>query len=378
MKFNETVELLKKTKNEYVILEDALKDTLKDSAKRSKILVVPSLQGRVLTSTVDGDNGTGLGWVNKSFIEKPVSAPFKNYGGEERFWLGPEGGQYALYFSPGKKFNMDNWFVPSALNDSVFDVRHQSINSIKMYCEMKLKNYLNTEFHLGVERNIFLLDKPEYIKGIKGKIGFVGYRSENIITNLSKNKIMKDKGLISIWILGQFVSGDKNYVIIPYKNGNIKTQIVNDNYFGKVPEDRLTIKKGYLIFKADGKYRSKIGLSHSRTKNVFGSIDFNSNHLTIIEFDRKDCPDYVNSMWGIQEKPYEGDIINSYNDGPAKPGEKSLGGFYELENSSPVYELDSKSQLKHNSRTYHFVAEIDILKKIAQVGLGIDMEESHA
>ena len=106
---------------------------------------------------------------------------------------------------------------------------------------------------------------------------------------------------------------------------------------------------------------------------MFGSMDFKGNHLTIIEFDRKDCPDYINSMWEIQEKPYEGDVINSYNDGPAAPGEESLGGFYELENSSPAYELGSKSQLKHNSKTYHFVAEIDILKKIAKAGLGINL-----
>ena len=369
MKFSETVELLKKTKNKYVILEDAQKD-------RAKILVTPSLQGRVLTSTVDGDNGTGLGWVNKSFIEKPAEdAAFKNYGGEDRFWLGPEAGQYALYFHPGKKFTLDNWKVPPALDEPVFSVKYQSANSVKMYVEMKLKNYSNTEFHLGVERNIFLLDRPEYIKNIPGKIKCVGYRSENIVLNLSKNKIMKDKGLISIWILGQFVPSDKNCVLVPFKNGDIKTQIVNDAYFGKIPEDRLKIKKGYLTFKADGKSRSKIGLSHSRAKNVLGSIDFNDNHLIIMEFDRTDCPDYVNSMWEIQEKPYEGDVINSYNNGSAKPGEKSSDRFYELENSSPAYELDNDTKLKHNSRTYHFIAEIDILNNIAKAGLGIDLAE---
>ncbi len=50
-------------------------------------------------------------------------------------------------------------------------------------------------------------------------------------------------------------------------------------------------------------------------------------HLTVPE----GATDYVNSMWEIQEKPFAGDVVNSYNDGPASPGAKPLGPFYELE-----------------------------------------------
>ena len=40
---------------------------------------------------------------------------FNNYGGEERFWLGPEGGQFSLWFAPGAKQDLDHWLTPPAL-----------------------------------------------------------------------------------------------------------------------------------------------------------------------------------------------------------------------------------------------------------------------
>ena len=50
-------------------------------------------QGRVMTSTTGGDEGASYGWINYKFIEAgEVSSQFNPYGGEERFWIGPEGG----------------------------------------------------------------------------------------------------------------------------------------------------------------------------------------------------------------------------------------------------------------------------------------------
>ncbi|MDG2385208.1 MAG: hypothetical protein P8N76_26290 [Pirellulaceae bacterium] len=39
-------------------------------------------------------------------------------------------------------------------------------------------------------------------------------------------------------------------------------------------------------------------------------------------------------MWKLQDQPYAGDVINSYNDGPLELGKPGLGPFYELETSS--------------------------------------------
>ncbi len=70
-----------------------------------------------MTSAVEGA-GASLGFVNRAFIKSGKTAtPFNNYGGEDRFWLGPEGGQFGLYFPPGKAFEFGNWPERATAND---------------------------------------------------------------------------------------------------------------------------------------------------------------------------------------------------------------------------------------------------------------------
>jgi Family of unknown function (DUF6786) len=68
------------------------------TAGGGKVAVSPKYQGRVMTSAVAAE-GRSLGWINRPFIAAgKTGTAFDNYGGEDRFWLGPEGGQYGLYF----------------------------------------------------------------------------------------------------------------------------------------------------------------------------------------------------------------------------------------------------------------------------------------
>ena len=48
------------------------------------------------------------------------------FGGEDRFWLGPEGGQYSLYFKPGDPFDLDHWQVPDAFDWGAWEIASQS------------------------------------------------------------------------------------------------------------------------------------------------------------------------------------------------------------------------------------------------------------
>jgi hypothetical protein len=65
---------------------------------------------------------------------------------------------------------------------------------------------------------------------------------------------------------------------------------------------------------------------------------------------------YVNSKWGDQEDHYNGDVINSYNDGPVEDG-SIMGPFYEIETSSPGAELQTGESMKHTQRIMHFQGE---------------------
>lgn len=85
--------------------------------------------------------------------------------------------------------------------------------------------------------------------------------------------------------------------------------------------------------------------------------------------------DYVNSMWEMQQHPYAGDVVNSYNDGPPEPGKKPLGPFYELETSSPAAALAPGASLTHVHRTSHSIAEPGDLENITRDNFGVSLEE---
>jgi len=204
----------------------------------------------------------------------------------------------------------------------------------------------------------------------------VGYTSENTITNTGEVEWSKNSGLLSIWILGQFISSPTNTVIAPFVPGSVEElgPVVNDTYFGKIPEDRLVIQDSIIFFKADGKQRGKIGFSPSRSKNYLGSYDADQKLLTLAFFNKPETDNgYVNSMWELQEKPFGGDVINSYNDGPLEDGSQ-LGPFYELETSSMAAALKPGKSLSHLSKTIHITGEDEAINTIVTNLFGVELD----
>ena len=54
-----------------------------------------------------GDTGASFGWINRQLIASGKLLPHMNaFGGEDRFWMGPEGGQFSIFFAPGVKFDI--------------------------------------------------------------------------------------------------------------------------------------------------------------------------------------------------------------------------------------------------------------------------------
>jgi hypothetical protein len=130
-----------------------------------------------------------------------------------------------------------------------------------------------------------------------------------------------------------------------------------------------------LILKCDGKYRSKIGISPKVAKPFAASYDYAKNILSIIFFPVDETGLYVNSKWEMQERPYEGDVVNAYNDGPLADGGQ-LGPFYELESSSAVLELDPGASLEHRQLTVHLQGEFEKMNEIARMLLGVDLRKT--
>jgi hypothetical protein len=350
----------------------------------AQVAVNPDLQGRVMTSTAEGPDGLSFGWIGREAIASGVNNAHMNaFGGEDRFWLGPEGGQFSIFFKKGDPFDLDHWWTPPAVNEGGFDVASQDEGRIHFRKIVHLENYSGTPFDLEVNREIGLL-RPADIAAlglsVPADVKTVAYASTNSITNLGENGWAKDTGLLSIWILGMFNPSPATTIVIPFKAGPEAAlgPAVNDAYFGKVPADRLVVEaaKGILFFSGDGKYRSKIGISPARVKPFAGSYDAANGVLTLVHLTVPDgAKDYVNSMWEIQEKPFAGDVINSYNDGPASPGAKPLGPFYELETSSPAAALGPGGTMTHVHTTMHFQGPKKALDEIAKKALGVGLAE---
>ncbi|MFC2126713.1 DUF6786 family protein [Bacteroidota bacterium] len=357
--------------------------TLKSPSGSGKILIVPEYQGRIMTSSLAGDVGNSFGWVNYDLISSGKQLErFNPYGGEDRFWLGPEGGQFSLYHKKGGPFEMDNWYVPEQVDKLSYELVKRDESSADFTVEFDIINYSGTIFYLKLERSVRVYNEEETSNKlgiwISENVGMVGFESNNVLFNMGDEKWDKESGLISIWILGLYIPGDETVICIPYQEGNESDlgPVMNDTYFGKVPADRLKAIDGAIYFSADGKYRSKIGLNWHRCKNILGSYDPVKNVLTIVQFNKPEEPgEYMKAMWEIMQDPYNGDAVNSYNDGVTEPGGKPLGPFYELETSSSVKELNPGESIQHIHRTFHFQGEKKDLNTISRELLGVSLDE---
>lgn len=356
---------------------------LSDKTDAMQVAVVPTYQCRVMTSTADGPKGNSFGWVNRELIASGKIQPHINvFGGEDRFWIGPEGGQFSVFFAKGVSFDLEHWFTPPAIDTEPFELVSKSRDRVHCRRQIHLTNYSGATFDLEVNREIHLLTRAAIQQhlgmGLKPDIKVVGFESTNNMKNTGDRAWLKETGLLSIWILGMFNASPATTVVVPFKPGADSElgPAVNDAYFGKVPPDRLVVKDGVLFFAADAKHRSKIGISPRRGKPVLGSYDAVHHVLTLAQFTLPEgATDYVNSMWERQDEPFSGDVVNSYNDGPPAPGAAQLGQFYELETSSPALSLQPKASATHRHRTIHLQGSERDLDAVARATLGVGIEE---
>ncbi len=356
---------------------------LSDSSGHGKVALAPAWQGRVMTSTAGGDAGQSFGWINRELIaSKKIQQHINVFGGEDRFWMGPEGGQFSIFFAKGAKFELADWYTPAAIDTEPFQVVKTTSDRAMFAAKISLTNYSGTPFEVAVNREVRLLDGDTTWKRLgvppAKDVSTVAYESDNQIKNVGQNAWKKETGLLSVWILGMFNPSPSATIVVPIQAGpeaELGVKVTSD-YFGSIPPERLVVKDDVIYFAADGKYRSKIGINPRRSKAVLGSYDADNRVLTIVQFNQPaGVTDYVNSLWKLQDNPFGGDAANSYNDGPPSPGAKPLGPFYELESSSPAAALAPGESLSHVHRTIHLVGAEADLDAVARATLGVSLAE---
>ncbi|TWT56215.1 DUF6786 family protein [Allorhodopirellula solitaria] len=357
------------------------------------VVLVPDYQGRVMTSTVDRESGPSFGWINRPVIEKGLLSEAERegqleehiyiFGGEERFWLGPEGGQFALFFKPGTSFEFADWSTPPAIDTEPFELVQQTKTTAKFERDCEITNFSNTTFQMGIERTVRLLDQEAIAESLRvsqlpAGVHVVAYESDNRLTNIGTEAWTVETGMPSIWLLGMYNPSPQTTIVVPFRAGNDSSlgPKVNDSYFGEVPPEHLSVEDDVLFFKGDGTRRGKIGISPQRSLGIAGSYDAEGEVLTVVTYNVPTAPlGYVNSMWEFQDEPFQGDAINAYNDGSPAPGEPPLGPFYELETSSPAAALGPGETLKHVQRTIHVQGAPGQLNPISERLLGVSIDE---
>jgi hypothetical protein len=356
---------------------------LQDKSGQAKLVVSPLWEGRVMTSASAGDGGFSYGWINRDHIASGMLASHMNaFGGEDRFWMGPEGGQFSVFFAKGVPFDFEHWFTPAIFDTLPFDVVSQGKDNAVFDATFKLKNYSGTTFDVQVTRKVQVLAKDDAWKAagvapIPG-VGLVGYTTDNQIKNVGPDPWTRDTGLLSIWILGQYNPSEATTIVVPIQSGDDADLGVKatTNYFGEIPAERISVHDDVVFLSADGKYRSKIGINPRRSRAVLGSYDAENHVLTIVRFNQPDgVTDYVNSLWKHQDNPYGGDAENAYNDGPATPGARPMGPFLELESSSPAAALAPGETLTHVRSTVHLTGPESDLDTVSRAVLGVSLEE---
>ena len=132
---------------------------LSDEGAQAQVIVSPRMQGKVMTSTATGPTGISFGWINYDLISSgKIEDHMNGYGGEDRLWLGPEGGQFSVFFTPGKEMVIKNWYTPKGVDTQAFRLLDSSPKNVSMETTMNLKNYSGTSFDIKINRSVTLLE----------------------------------------------------------------------------------------------------------------------------------------------------------------------------------------------------------------------------
>lgn len=346
----------------------------------AQVIVSPKYQAKVFTSTADGLQGKSFGWINYEAFEGEPDPHMNGYGGEDRLWLGPEGGKFSLFFAPKTSMEFENWHTPAAIDTESWDLLSVNDKKVSMKKDMSLLNYAGTQLQLTVDREIEIIE-PEAIEKLLGitlhdSVKSVGFHTNNVLTNTGDIVWDEKTGAPCMWSLDMFSPSPKTVIVIPYRE-EATGKVATTDYFGEIPKDRIRYENGTLYLKADGKSRGKLGIPPQRATQFAGSYAADNGVLTITRFDIDNEGVYLNQEWTPDKDPLIGDAVNAYNDGPLEDGSQ-MGPFYEIESVSPAAFLKPRGKLTHKHSVFHFTGDKNTLNSISTKILGVSLADIDA
>ncbi len=361
MTFAEVTELLRGAGHEPVIL--------KPRRGGSQVLVAPTLSGRVMGTAFDGPDGVFGGFVDARAFREGMRDIWDNWGGEERYWLCPEGGQFGLMFQ-GRANTFENYTVQPGINRQRYEVVEcaREANSVTMRAAFEMVNAAGTQFQVESTRRITALEDCPYAAA-SAAVAAAGFQSESTLVNTGGEPWTRATGCLAHWHLGQFLPGPETVVIIPYRQGPTPDPPVREDYFrefcpgGRMAPERYSIRDGFVLFKADGRFRTKIGQNRSRATGLMASYNLATNEMIVLDYDFYPHLEYAASYWYEQPEPFEGDCMSFSAEGPD-------GRCYELEAISPALFLSPGASFTFRTRTMHLRGPRVDMARICRAHLG--------
>ncbi len=316
----------------------------------ARLTVCPDWNGRVMSSTCDGLDGSSFGFINVHYIDSPDGTrSFCSYGGEDDLLL------LFDYFEEGP------FRVEAVLHDQ----------EVQMQRCMRWTDRDKTPFNLNVERTVRLLDNED-VRAVFGHEVAVAVEQDDVsyVAFETVNTLFSDLESLSMCTGSMFNAGPSKVAIIPFGPGsNDEEPTFSVEYFGSSPHGRLRQLPGVFLLRADGKSRCQINVAHNLALPLVASIDFREGILTLIAHNAAQTPD-----WLEEEMIAEKNVVHAYNSGPG-PGEAASDGFYMFVTNSPAPSAQyTEKGLVHNQYTMHINADNMTLAYLVDHLFGIDYE----
>jgi hypothetical protein len=298
------------------------------------------------------------------------------YGGENRLWIGPEGGRFSVFFKPGAEQVYDNWQTPAPFDSETWINTGNNSREVIMNKVMTLHSYTGKHLEMQVQRMVKLLDRIDaeetlHIR-IPDGVKHVAYVTMNTITNTGNFGWTEDGGAPCLWMADMLPTGDNSFTFIPFV-GDARPSAVSD-YFGIIPDGRYVEAGGFAFLKTDGRYRSKVGLPATKSTGMAANYNPEAERLTICFFDVHPSKAYLSEAWDIEADPLKGEVVHAYNDGPLADGTQ-MGPFLELESASPAAFLSPRQSLSHIHGLCHFIGNVKDLSSVTQSLFGAPLEK---
>jgi hypothetical protein len=284
-----------------------------------------------------------------------------------------------------KRNCFENYTVQDGINSQPFKTLEVSSlgSSVTMRSRISLRNGIGTLFQVEVTRRITVLDACPYSLGHGDKVEFTGFQSESRLTNIGENPMTRETGVLAHWHLGQFPVDDHIIAVIPYRPGPIPDPPVREDYFkdfvigGAMPPDRYRVLPASVLFKADGRVRTKIGQNRSRAAGLLASYNLATDEMVLMDYDLYPNHEYAASYWYDLPEPYNGDCISFSAEGPDCEG-GARGRCYELESMSPALFLQPGESFDWRTRTLHLIGPRLIMAGILRRHLGAEISSLEA